>query len=268
MIWADLHCHTTCSDGTVTPVDLIWQAKAIGLHGLSITDHDTLEAYPIAIAAAQKADIRLGTGIEFSCQFEGESLHLLGYDFRLDNLEMQKLCERHDLRRRLRNTEILKKLEAAGISISYDELASKAQGKAAGRAHIAQLMVEKGFVKTIREAFYRYIGKDKPCFFQGECFDPQEAINIVHLAGGKAFIAHPQLLPGTLDLNHLLQLPFDGIECYYSRMAHNSWLEIAKTRSLLSSGGSDFHGTIRPEAELGCNGVDQATFERIFKNVL
>ncbi len=262
--WADLHCHTTCSDGTVTPKDLVWKAKAIGLKGLSITDHDTLDAYPEALQAAQEAGIRLGTGIEFSCQFEKTSLHLLGYGFNLDHPALLKLCERHLYRRESRNRAILDQLKNQGIEISYDELISKASGKTVGRPHIAQLMVEKGVVKNLREAFHQYIAEGKKCYVQGEAFQPQEAIDVIHSAGGKAFIAHPQLLPGDIALDRLLRLPFDGIECYYARLFQRSWLEIAKARGWIVSGGSDFHGTVKPELELGCSGVDQNTFERIF----
>lgn len=264
LFWADLHCHTTCSDGTVTPTDLVWKAKAIGLKGLSITDHDTLEAYPEALKAAQEAGIRLGTGIEFSCQFEETSLHLLGYGFKLDHPEIHQLCERHGHRRASRNRAILEKLSQEKIHISYEELLSKASGKTIGRPHIAQLMVDKGIVKNRREAFRQYIAEGKKCYVQGESFQPQEAIDVIHSAGGKAFIAHPQLLPGDIALDRLLRLPFDGIECYYCRLFKKSWLEIAQARGWLVSGGSDFHGSATPEVELGCNGVDEATFECIF----
>jgi 3',5'-nucleoside bisphosphate phosphatase len=240
-------------------------AKKNGLHGLSITDHDTIEAYPEAIAVAKKVGIRLVSGVELSCQFEGESLHLLGYDFQLEHPAMHQLCERHTLRRNNRNRAILEKLHAKKMVISEEELSFKAKGHAAGRAHIALLLCEKGYVKTPREAFQKYIGEGKECFVQGEAFDPSEAISILHQAQGKAFIAHPHLLPDLISLESLLKLPFDGIECYYSRLTAKPWLEIAKARGLLVSGGSDFHGTIRPEVELGCNGVDQATFEQIFE---
>lgn len=260
MIWADLHCHSTCSDGTLTPGELVLKAKEVGLHGFSITDHDTTEAYPEAIEVAQKVGIRLGSGIEFSCHFEGRSLHLLGYDFYLNHEKLQELCKRHRLRRERRNRAILEKLQGVGIEISYEELS----GKSIGRPHIAKLMVEKGFIKHPREAFHQYIGEGKPCYVPGEPFHPKEAIEVIHQAGGKAFLAHPHLLPSTLKIDRLLQFSFDGIEGYYAKLLPTRWLRIAETKSLLLSGGSDFHGSVRPEIELGCNGVDQMTFEKIF----
>ncbi|MBS0647607.1 MAG: PHP domain-containing protein [Verrucomicrobia bacterium] len=265
--FADLHCHTHCSDGSLSPEQLIEHAKEIGLKGLSITDHDNIDAYQTAAAAAKKAGLLLGTGVEFSCEFQGISLHLLGYDFDLENRGVQQLCDRHRKRRDLRNTAILDKLSQQGMPIAYEELLSKAQGKTIGRPHIALLMLEKGYVKNMREAFNHYIGEGKKCYVQGEPFQVAEAIEVLHAAGGKAFVAHPQLLSEEFPVDALLKLPLDGLECYYSRLFKKSWLEMAQSKGWLMSGGSDFHGSVKPEIELGCSGVDEATFHRIFEKI-
>lgn len=265
--FADLHCHTHCSDGSSSPEQLIEHAKKIGLKGLSITDHDTIDAYQTATAAAKKAGLLLGTGVEFSCEFHGISLHLLGYDFEIKNTAIQQLCDRHRKRRESRNRAILEKLSQHGMPIAYDELLSKAVGKIIGRPHIAMLMVEKGYVKNMREAFNHYIAEGKKCYVQGEPFQVEEAINVLHAAGGKAFVAHPQLLPEEFPIDKLLKLPLDGLECYYSRLFKKSWLEIAQSKGWLVSGGSDFHGSVKPEIELGCSGVDEETFHRIFEKI-
>jgi 3',5'-nucleoside bisphosphate phosphatase len=264
--FADLHCHTTCSDGSSSPLELIQLAKHRGLKGLSITDHDTIDAYQTAIPAAKAAGLLLGTGVEFSCQFQGISLHLLGYDFDLKNPGIHQLCQRHKKRRESRNRAILAKLDEAGMPIDYEELL--VYGNTIGRPHIAQLMVEKGYVKNLREAFNHYIGEGKKCYSAGEPFTVEEAIDVLHQAGGKAFVAHPQLLPEEFPLEDLLKLSFDGLECYYSRLFIKSWVEIAQERGWLMSGGSDFHGSIKPETELGCCGVDQETFNKIFQRPL
>lgn len=266
--YADLHCHTNCSDGSTSPAELIELATKLELKGLSITDHDSIEAYQSAIPAAQKANIRLGTGVEFSCEFQGISLHLLGYDFDLKNTGIHQLCLRHQKRREVRNLAILAKLALSGMPISYDELRTSAQGKTVGRPHIAQLMVEKGYVKNLREAFNLYIGEGKKCYDPGQPFTVEEAIEVLHAAKGKAFIAHPQLLPDEFPVDALLKLPFDGIECYYSRLFKKSWAEIADVRGWIKSGGSDFHGSVKPETELGSSGVDEEIFNKIFQNPL
>jgi len=262
--FADLHCHTTCSDGSVSPLELIQLAKQIGLKGLSITDHDSIDAYEVAIPAAKAAGIRLGTGVEFSCEFQGISLHLLGYDFDLKNHEIHQLCKRHQKRRESRNKAILAKLTEAGMPIPYEELLAKASGSTIGRPHIAELMVEKKYVKNLREAFNHYIGEGRKCFDPGEPFTVEEAIRVLHHAKGKAFVAHPQLLPEEFPICDLLKLPFDGLECYYSRLFKKSWVEIALAKGWIMSGGSDFHGSSKPETELGCCGVDEETFNKIF----
>jgi 3',5'-nucleoside bisphosphate phosphatase len=227
MIWADLHSHTTCSDGSMTPEELIRLAKKSGLQGLSITDHDTIDAYEAAIATAKQVGIHLGSGVEFSCEFQGHSIHLLGYDFDPSNDGMHKLCHRHRKRREHRNLAILKKLQKYQIDITYEELLATASGKTIGRPHIAEIMMEKGYVKTIREAFNLYIGEGKKCYVQGEPFHVQEAIDVLHSAHGKAFIAHPQLLPKELSIDDLLKFPFDGVECFYSRLSKKIWVAIA-----------------------------------------
>jgi 3',5'-nucleoside bisphosphate phosphatase len=263
--FADLHCHTTCSDGSFSPEELIQHAKKIGLKGLSITDHDTIDAYQIAVPAALKAGLHLGSGVEFSCDFHGTSIHLLGYDFDLNAPAINELCMKHRKRREERNKAILQLLAANKMPISYEELQSKALGNIIGRPHIAQVMLEKGYVKNLREAFNQYIGEGKKCYVQGEPFRIEEAIGVLHGAGGKAFVAHPQLLPNDFPVEELFKLPLDGLECYYSRLFKKSWVEIAESKGWLMSGGSDFHGNVKPETELGCSGVDEETFHRIFE---
>jgi predicted metal-dependent phosphoesterase TrpH len=268
MYYADLHCHTTCSDGSATPEELINLAQSIGLKGLSITDHDTIDAYPMIIPLAKKAGLSLGSGIEFSCEFDGISLHLLGYDFDIKNKTIAELCIRHKKRREFRNQGILEKLRENGMPIPYEELVSRTEGKTIGRPHIAQLMLEKGYVKNFREAFNLYIGEGKKCYFPGEPFTVEEAIDVLHSAGGKAFVAHPQLLPEEFPVEKLIKLPFDGLECYYCRLFKKSWLEIANAKGWIVSGGSDYHGNVKPDIELGCSGVDEETFNLIFENPL
>lgn len=267
-IWADLHCHSSCSDGSLTPSELIDTAASLGLKGVSITDHDTMEGYETAIAAAQRRGIRLGSGVEFSCHFERFNIHILGYDFNLLDSGLINLCLRHRTRRKERNLAILEKLEKLQFPIDYSEAEAKAQGKVIGRPHIAEVMVEKGYVQNIREAFHLYIGEGKSCYVQGEPFKIQEAIDLLHAAHGKAFIAHPQLLPKDLALDEFLKLPFDGIECYYSGLSSKKWVEVARQKQWLMSGGSDFHGAVKPDVALGRNGVSQEMFESIFEHPL
>ena len=265
---ADLHCHTNCSDGSMTPEEIVIHAKECKLSGLSITDHDCIDAYKTAIPAAKKADILLGSGVEFSSTDQKVSVHVLGYDFDLENRAVHAFCERHVARRKDRNQRIVEKLARYSMPIDAEELASESRkGRPVGRPHIALILMRKGYISSLQEAFDRFIGDGKPCYDPGIPIQTDETIEVIHQAGGKAFIAHPHLIRERSCISRLLQKPFDGIECYYSRCSPNQeakWLNIAKERGLLISGGSDFHGKIKPNIPLGCSWVDQPTFEKLF----
>ncbi len=269
MFRADLHAHTTCSDGSFTPEELVVHAKAVGLSALSITDHDSIDAYPSAIVKAKEIGLILGAGVEFSSVFKEMSVHILGYDVDLGHPSLLKLCQRHKSRRIHRNRSMLEKLSSRGMPISEKELVES--GLNIGRPHIAQLMVKKGYVATIKQAFNLYIGDDQSCYVRGETISSEETIEIIHQAGGKAFLAHPHLMSSQRKIKELLDLPFDGIECYYARFfpdQEKRWVKMAKERKLLVSGGSDFHGAAKEYIPLGCSWVDEAVFNTIFQNRL
>ena len=270
MFRADLHCHTIFSDGTMTPEQLLYLAKDVGLSGISITDHDTIEAYSQAPAIAKKLGILLGSGVEFSCIFQKMSVHILAYDFDLNSQAITNLCSQHQLRRTCRNKAILEHLSRLGMSISEEELLSIGE-KTVGRPHIAKLMVEKGYVDSIKEAFNRYIGDGKPCYEPGEGIAVQQTLDVIHQGKGKAFIAHPHLLDHSRKIKELLKYPFDGIECHYAKFPpeqERRWIQMAKERGWLISGGSDFHGSVKEYIQLGCSWVDEETFHKIFQHLI
>lgn len=264
---ADLHCHTTCSDGTMTPSEVLHLAKEKGLSGLSITDHDTLDAYSEeTYALAKELGIDLFIGVEFSTRYHKFSVHILGYGVEKTD-KLLSFCKEHKRRRDHRNKQILEKLRNLSLVVTEEELAAKKTGEIVGRPHIAQIMVEKGYVRSIQDAFDRYIGDRKCCFVEGEPFGVQETIDAIHAANGKAFIAHPHLIQKSGILRILLGMNFDGIECYYSLLYHEmekKWLKVAKEKNWLISGGSDFHGAVKPQVTLGCSWVDRETVEKIF----
>jgi predicted metal-dependent phosphoesterase TrpH len=269
MFRADLHTHTTYSDGTMTPEELILHAKEVGLAALSITDHDNIDAYARAIPQARESGIILGAGVEFSSIYQEISVHVLGYDVILGHSSLRSLCERHKLRRLQRNRAILEKLSLCGMPISEEELLQR--GSNLGRPHIAQLMIDKGYVSTIKQAFQLYIGDERPCFVRGESISLEETLAHIHEAGGKAFLAHPHLMDHQRKIRELLKLPFDGIECHYAKFQPDQekrWIKMAKERQMLISGGSDFHGSVKSYIPLGCSWVDELTFNSIFQRRL
>ena len=256
----------------MNPKDLIDLAIKIGLSALAITDHDTVDAYKIAAPYAREKNFCLGTGVEFSCEFKSQSVHVLGYDFSLDSPGFLSYCARQQDKRVHRNLEILEKLQSLKIKISKEDLfLSQENASTTGRPHIAAAMVRKGYVKSIQEAFQLYLGDNKSCFVPGVPFPVEEALLVIHEAGGKAFVAHPHLYPDSSIIRAVLTLPFDGIECYYGRSSPDRtrrWRKIAQQKGLLMSGGSDFHGEAKPHISLGCTYVGKEVFSAIFEKNL
>ncbi|MGE3954171.1 MAG: PHP domain-containing protein [Parachlamydiales bacterium] len=265
---ADLHCHTTASDGTLTPEELLHLAVEVGLSGLSITDHDTIEAYEVATPLARELGLELLPGIELSSLHGGASVHILGYGYDLNSPVLRGLCDWHVQRRQGRNREILALLAEKGMPVTEEEMEfTKGPGKRIyGRPHIAQAMIGKGYVGSIKEAFDRWIGEGRPCYAPGLRITAEETIEKIHAAGGKAVIAHPHLIPSAGLVRELLELPFDGIEGYYAKMGPDQervWVEIGRKKGWLVTGGSDFHGSSKPHIPLGCSWVDEETFRRV-----
>jgi len=277
---ADLHCHTTCSDGSKSPEEIILLAKQIGLSGLSITDHDSILAYSLASKCAQNEHIELITGVEFSTVHKTTSIHILGYAFTPNSPILQAFCEKHHVRRLTRNRDILMLLKKHGMPVSESELLKLLdpkdlqRGKTIGRPHIAEAMIKKGYVKTVQEAFKKYLGDGKCCYAAGASFSTSETIELIHEAKGLAIIAHPHLIEEPNILQELLHLNFDGIECYYAKFPmsdHERWLKIAKKKNWIVTGGSDYHGDIKPNLPLGASYVDEPLFQVLlnhFKNNL
>jgi len=269
---ADLHCHSTCSDGSEDPHVLLRLAKQAGLQGLSITDHDTFDAYiPTLFKDAEELGIRLLTGIELSSELEQVPVHVLGYGFDVHAPHLKLFLERLQEQRRERNRAILKKLTARQMPISEEELIAFSlnvrEKRTIGRPHIALLMVKKGYVDTPQEAFERYLREGGLCYAAGIKVSPKEAIDQIHQSNGKAVLAHPHFLKKGSFLRKLLALPFDGIECHYSLLhkeQEKPWLKIAEERGWIATGGSDYHGTLKPRIPLGCSWVSETVFNSLF----
>lgn len=267
---ADLHCHTNCSDGTLSPIEILSLAKEKGLQGLSISDHDSIEAYPSALPAASEIGLSLISGIEFSSIFQGTSVHILGYSFSTSHNAILSLCSRHQERRLQRNRAILDKLAADNMNISEEELHISQEGKklpahhTVGRPHIALAMIKKGYVKNVFDAFKIYLGEDCPYYVRGELIDVEETLQIIHEAKGFAIIAHPHLIRERKIIHDLLKMNFDGLEGYYANISaeqNNQWVKTAKKKNWIITGGSDFHGDIKPSINLGASWTNEETFK-------
>lgn len=263
---ADLHCHSTYSDGTFTPKQIIDLALEIDLKGLSITDHDTIAAYEEAIPYAKSRGIALITGAEFSAVQNETNIHILAYGFPFDSELIKEFSKIHAKRRLDRNRTILNKLNEKGMIITEDDLVISEKSGTIGRPHIAYALMKKGYVESIQQAFRLHIGEGKPCYVAGLKFGVEETIQLIHEAGGLAVIAHPHLISDPKALKTILEFDFDGIEAYYGRFSpqkNQRWIEIGNQKQWILTGGSDFHGEIKPNLPLGSSWVNEETFHRL-----
>jgi 3',5'-nucleoside bisphosphate phosphatase len=267
-ISCDLHCHSTFSDGSLDPEELFALAIELGLQGISITDHDTLDAYH----HLPQSDLMVLPGIELSALMNDISIHVLGYAFDIQHPQIVDFCRRlHDVRNE-RNGQILEKLRSWGLPLDVKALKEQEEKEGSfGRVHIAREMVKKGYVRSIQEAFGRYIGDGKCCFVRGEKFSVEEAIDIIHKSSGFAVIAHPHLLPSIKIVKMLLELEFDGIECLYGNFHPKQcerYVSLAVEHHLLITGGSDFHGEARPGVALGASCAPPSSFFILWQRYL
>lgn len=259
---ADLHSHTTVSDGMLSPKALIDAAVEVGLSALSITDHDTVGAYTDeTVGYAKEKGLQLVRGVEVSSFFFGESIHVLGYRIG----EMKNFLERMRVRREGRNREILEKLDRLRRPISEEELGPLDK---IGRPHIAMAMVAKGYVESLPAAFIHYLKEGAAAYCTGEIVETKEAIAAIQSEGGIAVLAHPHFIRKKRTIESLLELPFNGIECYYGsypRKEEEKFITLAKERGLLITGGSDYHGHDNKHAQLGSSWVGKDDYEALIR---
>lgn len=247
---ADLHIHTNASDGDLSPEDLINKVAQKGLKTISITDHDTIKGYQQARELASENEIELIPGVEISTVWNGREIHVLAYAFDEEDEGFLKLIFNQKNARRKRMRDIVEVLKSEGIDIEYDEVRSESHPGNIGRPHAASVLINKGYVASVSEAFIRYLSTDKIKEIKTEYADVDDVISTVHKAGGVMSIAHPGPLYSQNEVKELLQHPFDGIECIHpshSYKVQKMFLDLAHTNNLLVTGGSDFHGSTKSE---------------------
>jgi len=261
----DLHIHTTASDGTFTPEQVISHALQLKLKAIAITDHDTVAGSKEALRSGIPPSLGFLTGVEISSTppsfYPGSgSFHLLGYSIRLDDPRLNRTLEQLQQARKNRNPAIINRLNELGISITLDEVRKEAGKGQLGRPHIAQLLVKKKVVASIDEAFDQFLGTGKPAYVDKQRVECFQAIEIILDAGGVPVLAHPGLLgyktENQLDelIGKLKKAGIQGVEVYYSGHTPDQTrlcAELTQRHDLLMTGGSDFHGAIQPEIEMG-----------------
>lgn len=266
----DLHVHTSASDGTLSPEEVLRRAARVGLKGIAITDHDTVAGLKPAreFLASSALPVELVPGIELNTEAGASEVHILGYFIDDNNPTLLTRLKNIRESRRGRAREMIKKLCDLGFDISYDQVDSLAGGDLIGRPHIARALIEKGYVSSVKEAFQKYIGKGRPAFVPRYKFLPEEAIDLIRTSGGISFLAHPGLIAETKWIGQVIAYGINGLEVYYPEHHPDQvrgYLELAQKHELLVSGGSDFHGEGASEGRerLGYAGISQQIYCKI-----
>jgi 3',5'-nucleoside bisphosphate phosphatase len=278
--FVDLHSHSTASDGTFAPGEVVRLALESGLSGLALTDHDTIGGVEEAAEEARRLGIDLIPGIEISCEFPAPgTMHLLGYGVDPHSEVLRDLTSRLIEGRDNRNPRIVQKLNEMGVSVTMEEWENEARGTVVGRPHLAAILVRKGYVSTFKGAFDKYIGQGAPAYFDKERLTPRRAMELVRRSGGVPVLAHPVQLRYENDaqleriVKDLLDEGLEGIEVIHSD--HDSKLveqytRLAERYGLLKTGGSDFHGSNKKDIPLGvANGrrIPRAFFDALLEAI-
>jgi len=278
----DLHIHSTASDGTLTPIEIIALARQSNLAAVSITDHDTLEGVRQVLADKIPAGMHFLTGIEISISpppsfSVSGSLHLLGYGIRVDEPALNNALDKLQNSRNNRNPKIIAKLNALGLAVSYDEVQKEAGDGQLGRPHIASCLVKKGYAADINDAFDQFLGTGKPAYVDRYRITAAQAISHIRAADGIPVLAHPDLygLPDFETLREMVEVltkeGLMGIEVYYPEHSDEmtgNLIALARQLDLLMTGGTDFHGALKPDIQLGTGSGDFFVPFRLYEKLV
>src|SRR6202453_3873649 len=254
MKFADLHLHTNFSDGTFTPEELVLQAQKAGLACIAVTDHDSVEACARAATACAAVKIEFIAGTELTAEHDDTELHLLGYFLDIHNEKLLTEIARFQAVRQSRIHEMVARINELGTPLKAESVFALANCKSPGRPHVARAMVKEGFVRSLDEAFERFLKKGRPAWVPKSKISALEAIQLVHQAGGLAVMAHPGLNRTDNIIPGLVAEGLDGIECFHTKHStamSERYLEIADKYHLLVTGGSDCHGFSKGKPLIG-----------------
>ena len=260
MGYVDLHLHTTASDGVRSPSNLVNYANEKGLQAIAITDHDTIEGLEEAMAEGERIGFEVIPGIEISAEYSPGSMHLLGYFLDIHHPLLNERLAYLQKARAERNPKIVEELNRLGIKVTYEDVIKASGGGQVGRPHFAQVLLERGYVRSIQEAFERFLKKGAPAYHEKFRFKAEEAIRFIKEASGVAVIGHPNTLGANgmsvLDalLSQLVKEGLKGIEVYYpehSPAEVATYKLLAEKYGLVMTGGTDYHGIEGNGLEVG-----------------
>ncbi|MCR5690926.1 MAG: PHP domain-containing protein [Eubacterium sp.] len=264
MKYIDLHVHSVCSDGTFTPEQLVDMAIDKDLVTIAVTDHDTVAGVGRAIKAAEGKPLQVIPGVEISCEYDlapgkPKEIHILGYQLDYQDPDLIATLQMAADERDNRNVKMCENLNKAGYPITYEDLVGKYPNTILTRAHFARFLLEKGVIPDIPSAFKKILAEDGPYFVRRKYLTPEEGIEAIKKAGGIPVLAHPLLYK--LDetqlrslIERLIKSGIRGLEAMYSRNKGNDEAFVrglAREYGLFYTGGSDFHGSNKPDIELG-----------------
>jgi predicted metal-dependent phosphoesterase TrpH len=255
----DLHTHSTASDGTLTPSQIINLGESIGLTALALTDHDCIDGLGEAQKAAEGKKIKFIPGIELSSVYKEKSIHIAGLFINFKNSRLLETLNKIQSMRKIRNLKIIQRLNDTGISLTLEEVTQISKGDILGRPHFAMALVNRKVVSSVKQAFDHYLGPKGKAYVKKERLSTENCIQLILSAGGIPILAHPDQLKldySKLDktVNELVTFGLKGIEVFcapYTSSQIHEFSKIAKKYNLLRSGGSDFHGKMKPEIKLG-----------------
>jgi len=263
---ADLHLHSTHSDGTLEPARLVELCAGQELEAASLTDHDTVSGVEEAQEAGRRLGIRVLSGVEVSAEFRGHEIHLLGYGFDPRDPALLSALERYRRERERRAERIVARLNALGVPLRLDEVSVTAGGGALGRPHLADALLRGGMVSSFQEAFEKYLNPGCPAFVSRTRFSLEEAREAMEGAGGLLLLAHPHLNLSSANIRLLLEEGIDGLETVHPMLKpsqRRELEELASGRGLVATGGSDCHGPGRGPVRIGSLRVPLETVARI-----
>ena len=260
MLRVDLHLHSTASDGRFSPAELVRKAVGEGLTVIALTDHDTIDGVAPALEAARAfPQLRLIPGVEISTDVSEGEVHILGYFIDHTDSNLQAALEQMRNSRRVRAQKMVARLEELGYPIEWERVQEIAGSGVIGRPHIAQALLGKGYIKSLKEAFTKYIGRDGPAYVEREKVTPAGAVELLIQAKGLPVLAHPLTVPEPeLLATELKAFGLVGIEAYYAGYAAEDierLVSIANQHNLITTGGTDYHG-LDTNTETSIGGVD------------
>lgn len=247
MIKSDLHVHTTASDSLFTPKEVVQWANKKNVRIISITDHDTVDGINSAIYEANLYNITVIPGIELSCDYNGEEIHILGYYIDYESEKIYKVTKKLIESRLSRGEKIISRLIDIGYDISFEQVKKVANEGVIGRPHIARVLMENGYIKSIEEGFSKLLAKNKPAYVERFKLSIKESIDLIHEIGGVSVLAHPGLIKNSNIISEIVAYGIDGIEVVHSKHSINDTIKYssyAESHDLFKTGGSDCHGVL------------------------